>query len=54
MQETQIPSLIWEDPTRLEATAPQLLSLSSGAWELQLLSPLKPGLRHGAQNQHHL
>ena len=39
IQETQVQSLVWEEPTCCGATKPQLLSLCSGAWELQRLSP---------------
>ena len=42
MQETQVWSLVWEDPTRLRATkshVPQLLSLCSRAQDPQLRSP---------------
>ena len=45
MQETQVQSLIQEDPSCLRATkpsAPQLLSLYSGAQELQLLKAENP------------
>ena len=45
MQETQVQSLIQEDPSCLRATkpsAPQLLSLYSGAQGLQLLKPENP------------
>lgn len=40
MQETRVPSLIREDPTRAGqvSPAPHLLSLCSGAWGLQLPS----------------
>ena len=40
-QETQVLSLVWEDPTcreTKEACVPELLSLCSGAWEPQLLT----------------
>ena len=41
MQETQVRSLAWEDPKPQsgQAQAPQLLSLCSGAREVQQLSP---------------
>ena len=39
MQGTPVQSLVWEDPTCHMATEPQLVSPSSGACKLQLLSP---------------
>ena len=46
MQETQVWSLIWEDPRCCrEVCAPQLLNLCSRAQELQLLKPSRPRTR---------
>ena len=42
MEETGVWSLIWEDSTCSLARAPQLFSLCSRAWELQLLKPSSP------------
>ena len=51
MQETQVRSLVLEDPTgcgAAKAPAPQLLSLCSRAWEPQPLRPtaLEPKVRN--------
>ena len=50
MPGTQVPALVWEDPTcrRAKARASQLLSLHSRACEPQLLKPtcLEPVLRN--------
>ena len=54
MQETRVPSLVWEDPICLKAAncMPQLLSPHSGALKLQLLKPihLEPTLRSKRSN----
>ena len=57
MQEARVQALVWGDPHILLsnwACVPQLLSLCSGAWEPQLLSPCVLGLLmlHSRRSRH--